>query len=254
MNAGNSRPVLTKSQSELIAYLFDARATAASDTLAAWIAASPRYAAFAEKYKDKIRKKLRVTRDPSAAVDLLYELQIGYWLLQEKRFEVTYEPYAAGKTRGPDYAVAFRANFLFHIEVTHMRGSHPAPDSTTPDGNSINQRLIDVVCAKLGQMRPNQANLLCIVSTPAVLGALHLPAHIAWIKDKAEHGDPAFYARHRFLNAADFFKYFERLSGMILDDPTGEHASIFWQNPQARVKLLEPVRNILQRGFSLAQE
>ncbi len=113
---------LTKSQSELIAFLVEGRQSHLTTSLAMWIAASERYASFVEKYKDKIRKKLRITYGTDAAADLLYELQIPFLLLQENRFDVAYEPYAAGKRRGPDYAVTFRSNFNFNIEVTHMRG------------------------------------------------------------------------------------------------------------------------------------
>ncbi len=152
MTIDTSKPVLTKSQSELVAFLFEANRSAITAQLTAWIAASPRYASFVEKYKDKIRKKLRVTQEAGAAVDLLYELQIPYWLLQEQRFEVAYEPYPAGKTRGPDYSVLFRTNFTFNIEVTHMRGLHRTLAASAAGDALIDLRLVDVLCSKLRQM------------------------------------------------------------------------------------------------------
>jgi hypothetical protein len=96
-NSGTLTPGLTKSQSELIAFLVESRRNAITAQLRRWITTSPRYAAFAEKYKDKIRKKLRLAHDEGAVTALIYELQIPYWLLQERRFEVVYEPYTAGK-------------------------------------------------------------------------------------------------------------------------------------------------------------
>jgi hypothetical protein len=243
------KSVLTKSQGELVAYLFDAQRSALTAPLTAWIAASPRYAAFVEKYKAKIRKKLRVTREAGAADDLLYELQIPYWLLQDPRFEVAYEAYSAGQTRGPDYSVTFRTNFTFNIEVTHTRGLQRTP-AAPAGGAVIDYRLIDVLCGKLPQMLANMANLLFVVSASAGREPLDLPAHIAWIKDKAERSDPLFYARQRFLNASDFFKQFARLSGLVLYDPTSARQAALWLNPQAKAKLPDPVKTILQRGLA----
>lgn len=250
MTVDRSKPVLTKSQSELVDFLFEAHPSPIAAPLSAWIATSPRYASFIEKYKDKIRKKLRVTREAGAVIDLLYELQIPYWLLQEQRFELAYEPYSAGKTRGPDYSVTFRTNFTFNIEVTHIRGLHRTRVASPVGEAVIDFRLVDVLCNKLRQMLPGMANLLFVVSNPATQEPLDLSAHIAWIKDKAERSNPPFYARHRFLNTSDFFKYYERLSGLALYHPTDANRVILWSNPQTRIKLTEPIKSILQRGFA----
>jgi hypothetical protein len=66
MSAGGPNPVLTRAQSELVAFLFGTEAHAIRPALTTWIAASPRYTAFVKQYKDKIRKKLRVTREAGA--------------------------------------------------------------------------------------------------------------------------------------------------------------------------------------------
>ena len=249
MSSDGSKPRLTKSQSELLAFLFEAQDSEIRTTLTGWIAASTRYAAFVEKYKDKIRKKLRVTREAGALIDLLYELQISYWLLRERRFEVAYEPYMAGKTRGPDYSVTFRTNFTFNIEVTHVRGLNRTLASSPTGDASIDLRLVDVLCSKLRQMLPNMANLLFVVSAPAMLETLDIPAHMAWITDRAERGDAPFYARQHFSNASDFFKYYERLSVVVLYDPAATRPTVLWSNPRARVKLIGPLTNILQHTF-----
>jgi hypothetical protein len=240
---------LSKSQSELVAFLFEERSSDIAAPLTRWIATSPRYTSFVEKYKDKIRKKLRITRATSAAADLYYELQIPFWLLQEERFDVAYEPYAAGKTRGPDYAVSYRTNFTFNIEVTHMRGVHLSPELSPAGKTVINTRLVDVVCNKLGQMLANMANLLFVVSDPGLDEPLHLAAHIAWIKDRAEHSDPAFYERQGFLNTSDFIKYYERLAGIVLYGIAESQRVNLWLNPQAMVKLTGSVTNILRGGL-----
>jgi len=235
---------LRKSQSELLAYLFDAHHSAFSAQVTHWIVNSPRFASFATEFKDKIRKKIRVTRGSTAETDLLYELQIANWLLQEKRFELAYEPFASGKTRGPDFSVTLRSNFTFNIEVTHVRKL-----TTSQVGETLlDLRLIDVICGKLRQMTPNRANLVFIVSSASLFSSLDLPAHVAWIKDMAERKDDQFYARHRFANPSEFFKFFKRLSGVALYAPNNTQLLSLWLNPQAKIALADPVRNILQRG------
>jgi hypothetical protein len=244
MTPGESRPVLTKTQSELIAFLFEGRPSLITVPLTRWVATSPRYTVFVEKYKDKIRKKIRVTREREALEDLLYELQIPYLFLGEKRFELVYEPYMSGRTRGPDFSLTFRTNFTFNIEVTHVRGTRRARTE------AIDFRLVDVLCGKLRQLLPKMANLLMIEVSPDALEQLDPAAQVAWVKDKAESRDQRFYARHRFLSPADFFKYYKRLSALVLYNSANERKPVVWLNPQAGVSLPEAVRTILQRGFA----
>jgi hypothetical protein len=248
MTPGESRPVLTKTQSELIAFLFEGQPNLITAPLTRWVAISPRYTVFVEKYKDKIRKKIRVTREKEAIEDLFYELQIPFLLLQERRFDLAYEPYLSGKTRGPDFSVTFRTNFAFNIEVTRVRGLRKA--LSAPTEAAIDFRLIDVLCGKLRQMLPKMANLLMIEVSPDALEQLDPAAQVAWVKDKAESRDQRFYARHRFLSPADFFKYYKRLSALVLYNSANERKPVVWLNPQAGVGLPDAVRTILQRGFA----
>jgi hypothetical protein len=244
------KPELTKKQSLLVAYLFDSKAHTLRAPLTEWVLASTRYATFLQKYKDKIRKKIRVTADRKAIADLLAELQIPYWLLLGKRFEVVYEPYLAAKTRGPDFAVTFRTNFTFNLEITQVHGLHLAPVVTRGVETPIDFRLVDVLCGKLRQLLPNMSNLILIAAPQQSFAQLDLAAHLAWIKDKAEVNDPLFYARQRFINTADFFKHYERLSGLILFNLATDQKNTLWLNPQARVKLTEQVKTALQRRLT----
>lgn len=57
-----------------------------------WLSTSRRFRTFAEAYQTKIRSKLRGAGDVEALQDLLFELEIAHWLLQEKRFQLAYEP------------------------------------------------------------------------------------------------------------------------------------------------------------------
>lgn len=236
-------PTLNKAQRELLAFIFDSQPHALTSSLSEWVAGSTRYAAFLDRYKDKIRKKLRVTRDKEALADLLFELQIPHWLLQNKRFELEYEPYASAKTRGPDYAFTFRANFVFNIEATHVRGLQ---DPVAGEA-AIDQRLIDVLCGKLGQMLPNMANLL-FLAIPKPVSMDYLADHLAWMRSKAESKDAKFFARYNFSSPGGFLTVFKRLSGVYAFGGAGETAA--WLNSQSSLKLPGDLKNILARGFT----
>jgi hypothetical protein len=200
----------------------------------AWLAASPRFAAFVEKYKDKIRKKIRVLNGEDIALDLLAELETAYLLLAEKRFELAYEPYAAEKKRGPDFAVTWRNSLTFNLEITRLHNA----------GGEVEGRLADLVCEKLGQMLPAMINLLAVVSDQ--FPEPDLNAAMQQLKLSAEKRDPSLYARYGYQTPADFFKGYERLSG-ILWHQSEAGPVVFWNNPQARHPLPPKVRNLLVR-------
>jgi hypothetical protein len=238
---GEPRP-LSKAQRELISYLFDSQTSALSAPLSQWVAASARYAAFLDEYKDKIRKKVRVTRDGHALADLLHELQVPYWLLQDRRFDMTYEAYASGKVRGPDFTATFRGNFIFNVEATHVRELPAA-------GAELDLRLADVLCNKLPQMATGRANVLILAGKLAAAGGVDLGAQVARLKQRAERREEAFYARYAFGSPAEFVKCYERLSAVgFYDSVTGEPLGV-WVNSQAKVKLADGLAAVLARGF-----
>src|SRR5215213_8125535 len=88
--------------------------------LSAWIKSDRRFRAFAEKYRGKLRRKLRNTSDAAGVADLQFEFEIARWLLEESRFEVEYETFDA-RQGGPDYTVAYRVNTRFNVEVRRIR-------------------------------------------------------------------------------------------------------------------------------------
>ena len=217
----------------LLDYLFDRGAQSLRSPVAAWLADSPRFAAFVETYKDKIRKKIRVAKGEEMALDLLAELETAYLLLTEKRFELAYEPYASQKKRGPDFAVTWRTNLTFNVEVTRLR----------PAGGEVEARLSDTVCEKLGQMLPGMINVLAVVSRDP-LPAPDLSAALQRLKLAAEKRDPVLYARHGYQAPADFFKGFERLSALLWRG-AGGGPPVLWDNPQARQPLPGKVGKLL---------
>ncbi len=105
---------------EVLQSLFGDERHALYPTLAAWIKTDRRFRVFAERYATKIRRKLRTAADAGAIADLRFELEVARWLLQDPRFEVEYETFHA-RQGGPDFAVAFRVNTLFNVEVRRIR-------------------------------------------------------------------------------------------------------------------------------------
>lgn len=235
---------MNKAQRELIEYLFDSRSNLIAARLGEWIETSSRYQAFIDEHRDKVRKKVRVAADSDALLDLLFELRVPYLLLKDSRFEVRYEPYAAGKTKGPDFAVTFRTNFTFNAESTHVRGLNEAQDE-------VDQRFVDVVSGKLRQMLPNIANVI-FIATPHILDETNLASHMVWMRGKADNNDEKFLLRQRFSSPADFFKFHNRVSAIYVYDSAGEAGHAVWFNPQAKATLPDPLKAAIQRGFEPA--
>ena len=152
---------MTKS-ADLIQYIFDGKPHPLSPTVTEWVELSPRYAGFVEIYRDKIRKKLRVTRDLESLLDILAELELPYRLLADRRIDVAYEPYASIKMRGPDFAVTFRTNLVFNIELSRIHLEESGDEAT--DLARKQERILRVLLDKLGQMQAGKANLLVIHS------------------------------------------------------------------------------------------
>jgi hypothetical protein len=223
---------------DLLAYLALDVSHVLTAPLTDWMNASPRFAAFVEMHRDKIRKKIRVEPEAEGLRDLLVELETAYLLLQERRFEIAYETYTGDKRRGTDFAVTYRTNQIFNVEVTRMRAA-------TPDRED---RLIDVVCSKLGQMMPNMINVLMIFAGGD--GAtLDVASTMKRLKARAERSEAGLFMRFNFRDTPDFFKYFTRLSAIFVriknSDNTSQHRML-WENPQAKQPLPSAIRAKLQ--------
>ncbi len=227
---------------DLRAYLFDAKPHPLSPGVAAWLAQSKRFQAFAEANRDKIRKKLRDTRDREAVRDLGCELEAAYWLTQDRRLTVEYEK-CAGGTPCPDFKVTYTTSYTFGVEVTRVRGGvgQPAPDR----GET---RLIERVADKLRQMQAGMVNVLWVALDEAGEG-VDLAAAMTGLRQRAERGDPLVIGRHDLADTADFFKYYLRLSGVVLRVPRDREPSrllALWTNPQAKHPLPPPLKTLLQ--------
>ena len=230
---------------DLGAYIFGGTASGLAAPVRAWMAASPRFKLFATTYRDKIRKKARAARDPEAAQDLYAELATAYRLLEEPRFAVEYEPYAAEKTRGPDFAVVFRTRVRFNMEVTRLRAAAPAPDEAA----ARRDRIARAICAKLPQMPPSAINVLTLVVAPGAYEAGDLTEALRLLTGAAARRDDAFFVRRGFLGARDFGRQLQRVSAILLGPapPDDAEPGALWPNPQAKHPLPPDIARILAR-------
>ena len=251
-----TRPRMTST--ELLSYIFEGGPHLLEDSFSRWVTSSTRFRAFAETYRDKIRKKLRATGGEESLRDLGCELEVARLLLQERQFTVEYEKYAAGRTRGPDFTVTFRSNVVFNVEVGRLRPVDGEQDLSGRDSEeglptgrrrAVN-RLIRVVCGKLRQMRPGIANLLIVVDGTDSINDIALSEAMTHLKERTERKDTTFLSRYGFRDTTDFFACYLRLSS-ILAYGTGDSGTakpvVLWENRQARHLMPAAVCTLLQR-------
>jgi hypothetical protein len=226
---------------ELIAYLFGADHSPLAAEVGPWLVASPRFRAFAETYRDKIRKKARGPRDDEGRRDVVFELAVALRLLAERRFAVEYESYGVGE-RAPDFRVTFRSHVRFNVEVRRLR--QRAPRLNAPADPA---RLIRAVCDKLGQMPPAMINVLALGADGPPSAADALAPAMLRLQDRAAHKDEVLFQQRGFAGARDFLRQYQRLSGALwlAGDPGAPRASL-WRNPQAR----HPLPSDLTRALS----
>jgi hypothetical protein len=174
----------------------------------------PRFRAFVEANRDKIRKKLRTALDEAGRRDVAAELEVASRLLDDRRFELAYEPYAAGKGRGPDFAVTYRAGQRLNLEVTRTRHAGG---------------LLNALCNKARQLPPGVPNVL-VLDTPGVAAATVEEVARA-LKGRAERKEDDFFRRYGYLDSRDFLKHLARLSAVFV---LGADPDAVWRNKTAR--------------------
>lgn len=239
---------------ETLHYLFDNKPHVLREPLTTWMRDTPRFVDFVTSHQAKIRKKIKSSHDFENSQDLRAELEMAYFLLQEKRFTLaSYEPYNKEAGRGPDFAVTFKTHLVFNVEVTRLRRSIRESNENEPprfDPQYEGRRLADNVSSKLSQMLPSMMNLLVIMADHQRIGELDMGQVMNQLKQRAEQKDPQLFRRHRFRSTADFFKYYQRLSAVLLRNPgndaTGK-SSLLWLNNQTKHPLPAPICTILQR-------
>lgn len=236
-------------------------------TVEAYVVASRRFTAFLTAFASKVRKKLRGARDHDSVRDLALELETAYLLLRERAFSLEYEPRRERRVRGPDFAVAFTTSSEFMVEVTRLRsaGVQPwvaaaAPASTgastaDPVSPGTGDRLIGAVSSKLGQLLPGATNLVIVGVEAAGERPDDLGAAMRRLQQRAERDDGSVLVRHGHRSRSEFFRRYERLSGVLVREApyAGVDAPLLWTNPRARVPLTNKVRKGLERSHAVEQ-
>lgn len=221
---------------ELLAELFGVEMSPLAESCAGWMETSPRFAAFMEANRGKIRKKVRLASVGEAGWlgDLRAELEVAALLLRHPSLALEYELYAAGKMRGPDFTVTLKGHTRCNVEVKRLRA---AP-------GTLEGRVACAVCEKLRQMPPSIPNLLWISVEDAPTIALDLPVVMKTLLQRVEARDEALLARHRFADRADFFAGWLRLSGVLV---RADRAALLWLNSQAKHPLPRDLATLLSR-------
>jgi hypothetical protein len=230
---------------ELLATLFDGKSHFLSKSMATWLNSSRRFTDFVKTHHTKIRKKIRITQDTETLRDLQLELETAYLLLREKLLNLKYEPQHPELGRSPDFAVTFTTSLTFMVEVTRMRGILA--------GQLLNDRFIDLVCGKLGQLLAQHGNLLLVGAEDPQLTSDELRASMLRLQKRAEGNDANVVQRYGFRDRANFFNRYQRLSAILVREiplKTGTPA-ILWDNPQAKYPLPAKVRTALIRSHTL---
>jgi hypothetical protein len=193
--------------------------------LAGWLAVSPRYRAFVEAHRDKVRKKLRTTPDPEARRDVRAELLTARLLAADKRIELGFETYGSGKP-GPDFTIAFPGERSFNLEVTRPRRA--------PEAGLESQLL-----AKLRQLPPGIPNAVLLAVEGGPARAADAEAAVHTLRRLADRRDDLFFTGRGFEGARGFYDRFLRLSGAFLfgETASGEERAALWINRSARIAL-----------------
>jgi hypothetical protein len=221
---------------ELLGFLFSGQRHLLAAPMAMWLASSRRFAAFVTTYRDKIRKKLRVTQDEESLLDLRLELETAYLLLQERSLSVAYEPQQSGPGRSPDFAVSFTTRFTFMVEVTRLRAE------------AQEQALAETVAGKMSQLLPQHSHVLLIGVEALRLTADELRGALLRLQQRAERDDAAFLRRHGLRDRAGFFNHYQRLSEVLVRGPQPGEPIVAWTNPQAKLALPSRVRTALHHS------
>jgi hypothetical protein len=224
-------PARTSTVDRLAQHLFAADAASElADEVTAWLSGSPRFRAFADAHRDKIRKKLRTAAaDADALRDVRAELRVAHLLLGDRRIELAFEAHGSGRG-GPDFTVTFRGSAALDLEVTRLRGD---PAAATHGGPLL---------AKLRQLPPSVPNVLLIALEGDRADALDVASAARELRSTADAKDEAFFQRRAFEGTRDFYHRFLRLGAVVTwcEAGVGEARASSWRNGSARIPVPEP--------------
>jgi hypothetical protein len=232
---------------ELFAFLFAHPTSEADEILTRWILQSRRFQSLMVAYRAKVRKKLRLARTPESLQSLLLELDIARHLVEHPRCRVEYEKYGQGKERNPDLTVTFRTRTCFNLEATRVQMAQGEPEGRT-------EKLIRIVCDKLGQSVPQMLNCLVVATEGGSMTEDDVNAAMKSLKRRVEQREGELLPRVEFNAPSDFYKQFQWLNGIVLCSPSEQGDSpktVVWTNSQSRYPLPPDIHVILQTTISL---
>jgi hypothetical protein len=197
-----------------------------AEEVAEWLAASPRFRAFAEAHRDKIRKKLRGASCAEARRDVRSELRVASLLLADRRITLAFEAYGSGKA-GPDFTVNFGGERRFNLEVTRLRRA--------PAATGFTRSLL----TKLRQLPPAAPNALLVAIEGQHAAAIDLAAATRALRARADGKDETFFARQGFDGTRGFYERFLRLGAVFVwcEGAVGDAQAAVWTNRSARIAL-----------------
>lgn len=107
---------------ELIDYILNNNHLSISPILKSWFKECNHFKNFVDRYKDKIRKRIRKVKNEEALSKVIAELFVAYCLLSDSRFTIEYEPFSSEEGTSPDFKVFFngKEKIEFIVEVTRI--------------------------------------------------------------------------------------------------------------------------------------
>lgn len=195
--------------------------------LRTWILDSSRFRAFAEAHREKIRKKLRGATTEDARRDVREELRTARLLLADRRIELAFEAYGAGRA-GPDFTVTFRGGTRLNLEVTRLQ--HPTEAA-----------LGRLLVAKLRQLPPSIPNALLVAIEGDRADAVDVAATVRALRARVDARDETWLGDRGFDGARAFYDRFLRLGGLIVscEAAAEDDRATIWTNGSARIPLPE---------------
>lgn len=214
----------------LVRYLLDGNADGQlAEELSAWLTRSARFRTFADRHRDKIRKKLRGATDGDARRDVRAELSVAQHLLTDRRVELAFEAYGSGRP-GPDFTVTLGGDH-FNLEVTRLRGEPAAAG-------------FGVLLAKVRQLPPSMPNgVILAIDGPDATG-YDVAAAVGVLLARADATDEALFSARGFAGTKAFRDRFARLGAVFVfaESAPGDARATAWTNRSARVAF--PARSL----------
>ena len=194
-----------------------------------WVAGSPRFRAFADAHRDKIRKKFRGATEAESLRDLRAELRTARLLLADRRIELAYEAYGSGKG-GPDFTVTFRGARSFNLEVTRPH--------RVPDAGGLGAALL----AKLRQLPPSAPNAILFAIDGDRADGLDVDSAARALRSRADSKDEAFFTTRGHEATRGFYERYLRLSAVFVSSEGvgGDARATLWFNRSSRIVMPEP--------------